>query len=334
MTVSRRRFLQLSTFASASLFIPSFLTSIASLGNSTNKKLIILQLTGGNDGLNTVIPYRNDIYYKSRPTIAIQRNAVLPLTDEAGLHPALQHLGTMYHNGYLSIVNNVGYANSYRSHHKSLNVWHTASTTSLDGVWIARYIRQQQGLGKAALTFQTDPCVALTGPETVRNLTGAPPDMELGEKLRVIAAAINSEENEQVFFVAHGGYDTHVHQLSNQALRLSELDLALHTLVFELKKTDQFQNTMILVYSEFGRRVAENGLGGTDHGTANNVFLISGSLRQPGLYNPLPSLTDLDDGDLKHTIDFRQIYATILDRWLKASSEHVLRGNYPSLAIV
>ena len=90
---------------------------------------------------------------------------------------------------------------------------------------------------------------------------------------------------------------------------------------------------MILVYSEFGRRVAENGLGGTDHGTANNVFLISGSLRQPGLYNPMPDLSDLEDGDLKHAIDFRQIYATILDRWLKASSEHVLGGKYPALAI-
>src|SRR5690606_8331891 len=110
------------------------------------------------------------------------------------------------------------------------------------------------------------------------------------------------------------GYDTHVQQLSNHTLRLSELDLALHTLVSELKKTGQFKNTMILVYSEFGRRVAENGLGGTDHGTANNVFLISGSLRQPGLYNPLPSLTNLDDGDLKHSVDFRQIYATVLDR--------------------
>ena len=294
---------------------------------------MLLQLTGGNDGLNTVIPFNNDIYYKSRPTIAIPKDAVIPLTDEAGLHPALQHLRTIYHNGYLSIVNNVGYTDSYRSHHKSLNVWHTASTTSTDSGWMVRYICQQQGLGKIALSFDVNPCIALAGPETVPKATGASSDMKIGEKLKAIAATINSGENEQVFFVAHGGYDTHVHQLSNHTSCLSELDLALHTLVSELKKTDQFQNTMILVYSEFGRRVAENGLGGTDHGTANNVFLISGSLRQPGLYNPMPDLSDLEDGDLKHAIDFRQIYATILDRWLKASSEHVLGGKYPALAI-
>lgn len=330
MTVSRRRFLQLGALAGAAFLVPSCLASFATSGSSAHRKLVLLQLTGGNDGLNTVVPYSNDIYYKSRPTIAVARNAVLTLTDDAGFHPGLRRLANLYHSGWVSIINNVGYAGAHRSHHKCLSTWHTASTCKQSSGWLERHFNQHQGNNAPNCFSQYNT------PENLpaSHIANASSGISLREKLRKVATMINEQEDQQAFFVAHGGYDTHVHQVADHSSRLAELDAALHTMVQDLRKADQFQHTMILVYSEFGRRVSENQWAGTDHGTANSVFIISGGLSQAGLYNPVPDLSDLEDGDLMHSVDFRQVYATILDGWLYGNSEAVLGAQYARLGFV
>lgn len=400
LILNRRRFLQVGSLASAAVMMPKFLKALerGHLAPPGNKVLVIIQLSGGNDGLNTIIPYRNDIYYKARPVLGIKREAALSLNDELGIHPALKGLKALYDDGSLGILNNVGYPNPDRSHFRSMDIWHSASQSNeywSDG-WIGRYLDAQcKGCDKPtqaleiddtlslALKGDSDKGLAMTDParlygtsndkyfaELLKQHTGnndhhnnadylyktmgetissaayiqqqfktykssAPyPNTELGRNLRTIANLVMSDINTKVYYVSHGSFDTHVNQQDQQARLFGQLSDALTVFTDDLKSNHRFEDVVVMTFSEFGRRVSQNASGGTDHGTANNMFLVGGGLKQPGLINNGPDLLNLKDGDLQYQVDFKSVYATLLSNWLGADDKAVLKESYPHLSFV
>ncbi|MDR6565717.1 Uncharacterized conserved protein, DUF1501 family [Chitinophaga ginsengisegetis] len=400
LILNRRRFLQVGSLASAAMMMPKFLKALerGHLAPPGNKVLVIIQLSGGNDGLNTIIPYRNDIYYKARPALGIKREAALSLNDELGIHPALKGLKALYDDGALGILNNVGYPNPDRSHFRSMDIWHSASQSNeywSDG-WIGRYLDAQcKGCDKPtqaleiddtlslALKGDSDKGLAMTDParlygtsndkyfaellkqhtsdndhhnnadylyktmgETISSAayiqqqfktykSSAPyPNTELGRNLRTIANLVMSDINTKVYYVSHGSFDTHVNQQDQQARLFGQLSDALTVFTDDLKANHRFEDVVVMTFSEFGRRVSQNASGGTDHGTANNMFLVGGGLKQPGLINDGPDLLNLKDGDLQYQVDFKSVYATLLSNWLGADDKAVLKNTYSHLSFV
>lgn len=399
LILNRRRFLQLGSLASAATLMPQFLKALERrpLAGAGNKVLVVVQLSGGNDGLNTIIPYRNDIYYRLRPSLSIKREDALSLTDEEGIHPALRSLKALYDNGDMALLQNVGYPNPDRSHFRSMDIWQTASSSSdiWSNGWIGRYLDAQcsgcdhptqalemddtlslalKGAGNNGLAF-TDPnrlvgtsndpffkalqaqhhpedghhnveYLYKTMGETISSASyisqqfktyqskAAYPNTELGKHMRTIANLVMSDINTKVYYVSHGSFDTHVGQQGQQQQLFGQLDDALDIFVQDLKANNRFQDVVIMTFSEFGRRVAQNASGGTDHGTANNMFLISGALRQKGLLNPGPDLVNLLEGDLQYKVDFKSVYATLLNKWLGADDGAILKQQYPHLDFV
>lgn len=405
MLIKRRSFLQTGALAAATMLMPEFLKAFErkplALVPQGNKVVVVLQFSGGNDGLNTIIPVRNDIYYRNRPKLGIERGKALTLTDEAGLHPALPNLKKLYDEGSLAVLNNVGYPNPDRSHFRSMDIWQTGSTSKdvLQTGWIGRYLDAQcNGCGmpvqalemddvlSLALKGEREKGVAVKDPRRLYNtshekyfkdlLVGHPtgavhgheeqpvdylyktmaetlssadyiyqqsklhptsaayPTTELGNNLRTIASLILSDISTRVYYVSLGSFDTHVNQEAQQQRLFAELNDALAVFVNDLKANNRFNDLLLFTFSEFGRRVAQNASGGTDHGTASNMFLISGGLKQQGLVNALPDLTDLDEGDLKYNVDFKNVYATVLNKWLQADDVNVLGKKYNYLQFI
>jgi uncharacterized protein (DUF1501 family) len=398
--VSRRRFLQTSSLATASFMVPKFLKAFegnVSLVPPGNKVVVVLQLSGGNDGLNTLIPVRNDIYYRSRPKLGIQRTAALNLTDEAGLHPALTSFADAFHDGSLGILNNVGYPNPDRSHFRSMDIWQTGSGSNeyLSTGWIGRYLDAQcNGCDKPTQALEIDDVLslalkgekenglALKDPKrlygtsnerffkdiaathtvhndeqpvdylyktmantlssadyifkqsTLRPSTAAYPNTELGKNLQTIASLIFSDINTKVYYVSLGSFDTHINQAMQQGRLFKEMNDAVGVFVKDLKSAGRFNDVLLFTFSEFGRRVSQNFSGGTDHGTANNMFFLSGGLKEKGLLNALPDLSNLDEGDLRYGVDFKNVYATILSNWLGANEEAILGQAYKKLHFI
>lgn len=397
--VTRRKFIQLGSLASASLMVPQFVKgfdSISAPGNGS-KILVIVQLTGGNDPLNTLIPYRNDVYYRVRPHINIASTDVLKLTDEAGLHPQLKQLKQIYDDGKLCIVNGVGYEHPNRSHFRSMDIWQTGSNADelVSTGWLGRYIDMApEKVNKhnsvvvevddsltMALRGARSSAIAIENVEQFYNIAGGEyfkklashqdehaaklpaylyktlreatssadylyaqskvysnkasyPETSFGQRMKTIGSLIMSNAETKVYYISHGSFDTHASQKDRQQILLGQLDAALGALVADLKLNKRFDDVLIMTFSEFGRRVSQNASNGTDHGAAGNMFFIGGSLKKPGIFNQMPSLTDLDDGDLKHSIDFKNIYATILDNWLDVKSSAILGRNYDRLGII
>jgi len=360
------------------------------------RRLIVVQLSGGNDGLNTVIPYRNDLYFKARPTLALKETAgILPLSDDLGLHPAMKGLKGLYDQGQLAVLNAVGYPNPDRSHFRSMDIWQTGSGSEqlLTTGWLGRYLdsscagcalpyqalevddtlslalkgQLRKGLAvKTPAKFhqltqsrylsrlsQEKPAATATSEldylyktlaETassaeylydkskVHASTATYPNTELGRNLKTTAELIGSGVESRVYYLALSGFDTHVRQHEQQGRLLGELSDGLAALAADLQKSNEWENTLVMVFSEFGRRVTQNASNGTDHGTANNVFLLSGALRKPGLLNAPASLADLDQGDLRYQVDFRSLYASILTDWLGADDKLVLGPGIERLA--
>lgn len=401
--MKRRDFIQRSTLAAAgTLFVPTFLRASQTQlqQNSPNingKRLIIIQLTGGNDGLNTTIPFRNDIYYKNRPTIAIAANDVLRLSDEMGWNPALEALRPLYDNGEISIINSVGYPNPDRSHFRSMDIWHTASDSNeyFSTGWLGRYLDKAcancaqphfalevNEVLSLALKGNTRNGFAMSDAQQLQNLVQTPviktlvqhhhqhahaenvaylyrtlldtnasadylaqqskatnssttyPNHNFGKDLQQVAKLIAGGSDTQIYYISLEGFDTHANQKSQQERLLRIYAEGVAALTKDLKNAGVWNDTLVLTFSEFGRRVAENGSNGTDHGTANQVFLAGGSLRQAGFHNAAPNLETLDEGDLLHEIDFRRIYATVLQNWLNVQGEAVLNGKFATLPIV
>lgn len=403
MLIKRRDFLKTGSLATASLWLPGFLKNMERPGAlaPNGKVLVILQLSGGNDGLNTVVPVRNDIYYKERPRLGIRRENTLALDSEAGLHPALTALKSLYDSGDLAILNGVGYPNPDRSHFRSMDIWHSASPAGeyWPTGWLGRYLdarcdgSRKAGCSSAALEIDDTLSLLLKG-EKVKGLAlqdpkklfdaarspyftaysaardnsgggEAPvdylyktmaetlssadylfeqsrrkptaavyPDNELGKSLKTVASLILSDTDTAVYYVSIGSFDTHINQEAQQKRLFGQISGAIDVFVKDMKANGKWNDVLVATFSEFGRRVSQNASGGTDHGTANQMFFAGGALKQKGFLNPLPDLADLDEGDLKFRVDFRQVYATLLDNWLAADAEAILGEKFGALGFI
>jgi len=402
--MNRRHFLQHSaSLVAIGATAPAFLSrAVAADKNDPGQRiLVIVQLAGGNDGLNTVIPWADDAYHAARPSLAFKRDTVLKINDHIGLHPGLAGMKALYDESALSIIQGVGYPQPNRSHFRSMDIWNTAQPESEitgDG-WLGRALDSSAArfAGKVpalALGMENLP-LALVAPRTnvpsirslddyqlrfgdvpasdhqlrqslARKLAGdgkadtskddlnfirktlgtaidsaarlkevaasyepaSPyPQTQLAANLKTVAQLIAGELGTRIFFVSLGGFDTHSRQAGSHAALLAELSGAVAAFFKDLRAHKLADRVLLATYSEFGRRLKENGSLGTDHGAGSQMFVVSGATKA-GVFGDHPSLTDLDDGDLKHATDFRSVYATLLDRWLRIPSEPVLGGKF------
>ncbi len=370
--MNRRNFLSLTaTFTGGTMLLPEFLHAFGSQPNLVlgEQCLVFVQLNGGNDGLNTFIPYQDPLYYNYRPKIAISKTDVISGNNNMAFHPSLKDFATMQQNGHLSVIQNVGYPEPVRSHFRSQEIWQTAPTNQeyLNDGWLGRYLDLQckEDQPTAGINIDTIDNLALKGQEpnaiTVRDpnrftahgmtenvgqLSNNPqldfvrkiansvtegsydiqkalsnstsenayPKTGLSKNLEWIARLIKGNLNSKVYYTSLGGFDTHDNQLNIQKNKLLELNDAVFSFYNDLKSANLLQNTTLIIFSEFGRRVKDNG-SGTDHGTAAPMFVVGGNNQGKVLGNN-PNLMDLDNGDLKHQTDFRSVYATLLQNKL------------------
>lgn len=422
---SRRRFLRSSVGAATAIGIgatvPRCFADAAMAASAGPRILVVVQLSGGNDGLNTVIPHADDAYHAARPKLAIAASDVLRIDDAVGLHPSMGALRERFDDGQVSIIQGVGYDQPNRSHFESMDIWHTCrrkDQSRPDG-WIGRFLSQSgtaaggdvpamhlgrepqplaiasrdvpvptirdlrefqlRGKNPRALrtlldgsfatpvaaemkTAETNPAgmsmpeSGATGPASndllqfLRSSTQAAmaasarvqeastdyrpvvayPDSELGQKMRVIAQLIDAGLNTRIYYVGLDGFDTHSRQAATHANLLRQYSDAVSALVRDLHGHGHGDRVCVMTFSEFGRRVAENASEGTDHGAAGPMFLCGGGLRG-GVVGPRVDLEQLREGDLAHTVDFRQVYASVLTDWLGGPPASILGGDYPPL---
>ena len=426
--VTRRDFLRTSVLGAAlSWTVPVFIertfsaldaeAAESSLPVATGKDhpiLVVLQLAGGNDGLNAIVPYVDDAYYRARPTIGIAKDKVVNLNGHIGFNPALAPFKTLYDEGHLALLQGVGYPNPNRSHFRSTEIWQTASDPNkiVRTGWLGRYfdnccsgegatvgvalggqlpqaftsddptgitLSPGSRLGFAKETDPSEQAVfnqlngidhdtvsgasigELSGPnssgmtaieylqrtaldaqigtdkiaEILRRVKPEAiyPKTQLANSLSLISRLITGGLPTRVYYASQGGYDTHNAQENSHNRLLGELANAVSAFCQDLKSKGIFDQVMIITFSEFGRRVAENASKGTDHGTAAPMFISGGGIK-PGIYGRPPSLEQLDAGDLIYNVDFRSVYATILNRWLKAPVSKVLGHDFSPLAFV
>jgi uncharacterized protein (DUF1501 family) len=379
--------------------------------------LVAIQLAGGNDGLNTVIPYHNDIYYEARPRLAIPAGQVLRLDDQLGFHPRMEKLKALYDEGLMSIQQGVGYPNPNRSHFRSTEIWQTASdpTEFLSKGWIGRYFDnycsgEDAAVGLAlknempqafasdshkGIAFKNIKQYSLQGTRQSKVLSSMEEDEEFfdamngmddggsvssighlsppqgvsaldylekvamnatvtseeiqailksntakqtfpknafGNDLATVAKLIGAGYSTRVYFANLGGFDTHANQLNAHANLMGIFSEGIHAFMKEMQAQGNDRRVLVMVFSEFGRRVSENASQGTDHGAAAPLFMFGGSV-QSGLHGVAPSLRpdDLHRGDVKHTTDFRSVYATVMKRHLKVDGKPVLGESFPQL---
>ncbi|MBC2844066.1 DUF1501 domain-containing protein [Winogradskyella flava] len=395
--MDRRKFIKDSALASSLFFVPSFVKAFESVATEKlgYRRLVIVQLAGGNDGLNTIIPHNNDVYYNARPRLAITKD-IIRLNDNLGFHPSLAPLRSLFDNGELSIINNVGYPNPVRSHFRSMDIWQTASDSDeyLQSGWLGRYLDahgqkpynaiemdEQLSLAmkgehfngiatnnyKALYKTAKDPFFksvlnhyndthlsehnlgylyqtmieAKSSAKYIYEKTKVKlsqqdyPQNNFAKQLKNVAQFVNSDLDTKVFYTSLGGFDTHANQQNKQSRLLEQYAESISAFVKDLKRNETFEDTLILTFSEFGRRVKQNAANGTDHGAANNVFIIGKNLKTAGFYNNLASLTDLDtNGDLKYEIDFRSVYATILSKWMNVSTKGIINSKQEVLHFI
>jgi uncharacterized protein (DUF1501 family) len=397
--MERRKFLKNSLLASSIFMVPSFVKAFEQVAKNSLgfKKLVIVQLSGGNDGLNTIVPYNNDIYYNLRPSLAIHKKNLLKINDQLGFHKNLGSLKNLYDQGYLSVINNVGYPNPNRSHFRSTDIWQTGSDSNeyLQSGWLGRYIDKHGKMPYNGIEVDDSLSLIMKGekingiatkkPQLLFSNTQTPffkkvlkeqkkethlsehnlgylyktmieanssakhifhksktynttisyPDNPFAQQLKTTAKLINSNVKSQVYYVSMGGFDTHNNQEKRQNQLLNTYSKSIESFVKDLEKSNTFKDTLILTFSEFGRRVKQNASEGTDHGTANNLFIIGKNLKKPGFYNEVPNLSDLDkNGDLKFSIDFREVYATILNNWMHVDDTEILNKSFSKLDFI
>jgi uncharacterized protein (DUF1501 family) len=367
--MNRRNFLALTgTFTGGSLLLPDFLYSFGSQPNLVlgEQCIVFVQLNGGNDGLNTFIPFEDALYYDLRPKIALSKTEVLNSAKGMAFHTALKGFASMQQSGDLSVIQNVGYPNPIRSHFRSQEIWQTAPTNQeyLSNGWLGRYLDLQckehqhtaginlDSIDNLALKGEEPNSITIKDPNRFRTKSKAENDGQLSNNPQLdfvrkiansvvegsddiqkalaksavsdviypktglaknfewISKLIKGNLNSKVYYTSLGGFDTHDNQLAIHKNKLTELNDAVYSFYEDLKKSQQLQNVTIVVFSEFGRRVKDNGRG-TDHGTAAPMFVIGGNNHGKIIGNK-PNLSDLDNVDLKHEIDFRSVYASLL----------------------
>ena len=417
LTWSRRDFLTRAGLGTAAASVALGSTSVQALTRSpfldalakadTDRTLVLIQLTGGNDGLNTIVPVTNDLYYAARPTLGLAASDTLALDADHGMHTSMAPLQSLWGEGQMAVVQNVGYPAPSLSHFRSTDIWMSGSdgddivTTGWAGRTLARefpdilqtppdappavqigtsapllFQGDAGGYGMALLQVDQflrvaeggDPYPIDTLPptaagaelgyirtvandafryrEAIQTATNSPysvneaeyPDVRIGERLAAVARLIKGDLGARIYLVSLGGFDTHAQQADEHASLLDQLARSLSAFYADLSATGDFADrTLTMTFSEFGRRIQENGSAGTDHGTAAPVFLF-GPAAEGGLYGPEPDLGDLDnDGNLKHAIDFREVYASVLQSWFEMAESDVtlaLGGSYDSLPIV
>lgn len=421
--------------ASVTWTLPGFIDrTFAELGNAaadspvqfaTGKDdtiLVVLQMAGGNDGLNTLVPFGDDAYHKARPRIGKAAKDLIKLGDRLGLNSSMPFLASMFKEGNLGVVQGVGYPNPNRSHFVSTSIWETADTKNRTNTgWLGRYFDNAcegtdptVGISFNKSTPESfgamrNPGVSLSSPELYRwihsggdkaqaegffselnqpgndddgPVDGGSIDMPAGGKVGSIAGESNLDFLERValdaqvsskkilevaakhrttvqydgtpvarnlnlvsrmiaggmptrvYYVSHGGFDTHTGQVNSHDRLLGQLDSAMKSFFADLKKQGNHKRVVLMTFSEFGRRVAENASAGTDHGKASCMFVAGGGVKG-GLYGKYPSLTKLSQGDLEHTVDFRSVYADLLGSWLKAPNiAKILGGDYKGIGMI
>jgi uncharacterized protein (DUF1501 family) len=348
--------------------------------------LVLVELKGGNDGLNTVVPYADGEYYALRPNIGIARDRVLQLDERTGLHPALEPLMAPWQDRELAVVQGVGYPNANLSHFRSIEIWDTASKSNeyLSAGWLARAFVTAPtpasfaadgvivggaemgpfagGARAIAVTdterFLREARLAQPGPQgrnaalvhilrVERDIVQAAahihadhvyatafPATPFGNAIRTAAQVIAGKAGVAAVKVSLNGFDTHSNQAGTQARLLKDLADGLAALKAALVEIGRWDSTLVMTYAEFGRRPRENRSNGTDHGTANSHFLLGGRVRG-GLYGPPPSLDSLDgNGNLPFAVDFRGLYATVLDRWWGVDAGRALNGRFAPLELL
>ncbi|MDP6359166.1 MAG: DUF1501 domain-containing protein [Planctomycetota bacterium] len=412
MELSRREFSKrgLLTMSSA-MVVPAFFqrTAQAVETASSDNMLVLIQLAGGNDGLNTVIPYTDPLYYQNRPTLGQPREDVLDLDGQLGLHPQLTGMKTLFDENIVKVVQALGYPNPSRSHFRSTDIWTTGNPKHPEGTgWLGRYFDGQDnskhpfpsmalgGSGQKALkgtltgapTFQNinsfrlfpekgmgmareaDVTVqrekdvgafkalhrmdgghfaqadflkdasmkAFVSSENLQKMVGrynTPvnyPNNGLANQLKLVGKLIASGINTRAFHVAIGGFDTHSNQARGHAARMNQIGGSLVAFMKDLRSMKKAEKVVIMTYSEFGRRVKENGSRGTDHGAAAPLFVI-GEKVKGGILGEHPSLADLRSGDLKYKIDFRTVYTTMIEQWLGGKTDDIFRQKFEPASI-
>ena len=403
---TRRNFLK-SAVGSATLLsltpsVPSFLwqASAQAAGNKSENILVVVQLTGGNDGLNTVIPFADDEYYKNRFTLAIGKNVTLKINDRLGFHPSLRGFADLLDAGRLAVLQGVGYPNPDRSHFSSMDIWHSArrEESRRNTGWLGRWLDARPSDGRdvpglhlggdklplavvgqtvrvpsarslndfqlndsgdsawrAALQqavdaerpaaddmlkfLQSSTTAALSSSQRVleaRRQYNTPvnyPGTGLGQQMRTVAQLIDAGLSTRIYYLTLDGFDTHAEQGGAHAGLLNELGGAVNSFLQDLQHHGHHERVMVMMFSEFGRRVRENASSGTDHGAAAPLFLAGGTVK-PGVVGKHPSLTDLDDGDLKFHTDFRQVYTTVLEDWLRCDAASILGDKFQKVALL
>jgi uncharacterized protein (DUF1501 family) len=378
--------------------LPGFLarTARAASPAKDDRILVVVQLDGGNDGINTVVPFKDDGYARYRKAIRLPEKWLIKINAEIGLHPSMKDAGKLLESGRLAIVPGVGYPNPSRSHFRSRKIWQSARLDERDHTglgWIGRSLdggpSTRDGAPAAILIGPDSPPPAIRGRRSVsaaldrlddyalserengvkeagsanaeddlgrflrRSLLDAYttadrleavagardgdghasyPDSELARRLRLTSRLIKAGLGTRVYYLEQGDYDTHGHQIARHAPLLEDLSASLKAFLDDLVAARLADRVIVMIFSEFGRRVQENGSMGTDHGTAGPVFLAGPRVR-PGLAGTYPSLMDLADGDLKMTVDFRRVYATLLEGWLGLPAKEALGGAFESLPL-
>ena len=365
-----------------------------------DRVLVVLQLAGGNDGLNTVVPYTDPSYYRLRPTVGVPADRVLHLDDGVGLHPALSGIKSMYDAGRVAVVRGAGYPNFTYSHFEAMRIYQQADPLhppAGDG-WLGRFLGQVPPAGSAleasalgeinvpgelhgpstpvsvigsavgydftsrgrhavqaqdayrgtpgpyGAVFDTAMATAVSSVATVRAATtgytpkaayGSDPKKPtgLGRSLQLAAELIVGRTGAKVIHVVLGGFDDHAGQTTLHDKALGSFDAAVSGFFADLRAHGAASNVAMLTWSEFGRRPKENASAGTDHGSAQPMFLIGDPVRGGRLYGDEPSLTDLDNGNLRMTTDFRSVYQSVIADYLGADPGPVLKGSFPRLSL-
>jgi uncharacterized protein (DUF1501 family) len=301
MNIDRRGFLRLAPFVTV---LPRLGRAAAS--PQVRRLLVLVELKGGNDGLNTVVPFADPTYARLRPRLAVPRDQVIPLDARTGLHPSLAQLKPAWDARQLAVVQGVGYPDPDLSHFRSAEIWDTGSRSDeyLESGWLARAF---------ATSFPAGP---------------------FGNKLGTSAQLAASRAGIAVTHLSLGGFDTHANQAGVHAALLRQLGDGLAALKEALVEMGRWDDTLVATCSEFGRRPAENATGGTDHGTSSVQFVLGGRVRG-GLYGAAPALDRLDsNGNLPFAVDFRSYYATFLDRWWGIDAGRVLGAEFRPLDMI
>jgi uncharacterized protein (DUF1501 family) len=373
----------------------------APLGGGDDRVLVVVNFQGGNDGLNTVVPFGMPAYYKYRPSLAVAPNDVLRINDTIGLNPQLKPLKDLYDKGQVAIVQGVGYPKPDFSHFRSTEIWQTAAPDAYVSTgWLGRYldganlpasnlfnavavadvlpevlvadrvdvaaIAQLNGYGLTSDRNKTlgrdafhslvadndvpfrSPYLAQVAqiedhaqrgaeelPQLIAGYKPAAtyPATPIGRSLALAAQIVGSKLGTRVIFVQLGSFDTHTTQKGTQDRLLADFADGMSAFYADLAAHGSDSRVLTMTFSEFGRRVAENGSRGTDHGTAAPVFVIGGGVKG-GLYGEHPSLDALDNGNLRFTTDFRSIYATVLEKWLKRPSSGIVGAGFSQVPLL